>query len=115
MQFFLLRILYDLYFNTRYIISFIDRVFLLKIYSNAKIKRISILIIVKNIENRKYNISEYIKLKIYLLDKNEIVVIERKLHIVDNLIAKALIDINVIKLERIVIDLENNLIKIDEY
>ena len=86
-----------------------------EVYSNAKIKRISILIIVKDIESRKYNISEYIKLKIYLLNKNNIVVIERELYIIDNLIAKALIDINVIKFERIVIDLRNDLIKIDVY
>ena len=84
-------------------------------YSNVEIKRISILIIIKNIESRKYNISEYIKLKIYLLNKNEIIVIERKFYIVDNLIVKALIDINIIKLERIIVDLRNNLIKIDVY
>ena len=110
-----MRILYNLYFNIRYIINFIDRAFLREIFSNAKIKRISILIIVKDIENRKYNINKYIKLKIYFLDKNDIVIIERELYIVDNLIAKALIDINVIKLKRIVIDLKNNLIKIDIY
>ena len=89
--------------------------FLREIYSNVEIKRISILIIVKDIESRKYNISEYVKFKIYLLNKNEIVIIKRELYIVDNLIIKALIDINIIKLERIVIDLENDLMKIDAY
>ena len=84
-------------------------------YSNAKSKRISILIIIKDIKNRKYNTSEYIKLKMYLLNKNEIVVIERKLYIVDNLIIKVLIDIDIIKLKRIIIDLRNNLIKINVY
>ena len=84
-------------------------------YSNAKIKRISIFIIIKDIENRKYNISEYVKLKIYLLDKNNTIIIERKLYIVDNLIVKVLIDIDIIKLERIVIDLRNDFMKIDAY
>ena len=99
----------------RYIISLINRAFLREIYSNAKIKRISTLIIVKDIENRKHNISEYVKFKIYLLDKNNTTVIKRELHIVDNLIVKALIDIDIIKLERIVIDLRNDFMKIDVY
>ena len=51
----------------------------------------------------------------YFLDKTKIVVIERELYIIDNLIIKALIDINIIKLERIIINLENDLIKIDVY
>ena len=49
----------------------------------------------------------------YLLDKNNTTIIKRKLYIVDNLIIKVLIDINIIKLERIVIDLRNDFIKID--
>ena len=53
--------------------------------------------------------------KIYSLNKNEIAIIERKLYIVDNLIVKVLIDIDIIKLKRIIIDLRNNLIKIDVY
>ena len=51
----------------------------------------------------------------YLLDKNEIIVIEREFYIVDNLIIKALIDINIIKLKRIVVNLRNNIMKIDTY
>ena len=69
--------------------------------------------IIKDIESRKYNISEYIKLKMYLLDKNNTTIIERELYIVDNLIIKVLIDIDIIKLERIVVDLGNDFIKID--
>ena len=51
----------------------------------------------------------------YLLDKNNTTIIERELYIVDNLIVKALIDIDIIKLERIVIDLKNDFIKINAY
>ena len=51
----------------------------------------------------------------YLLDKNNTTIIERELYIVDNLIIKVLIDIDIIKLERIIIDLRNNFIKIDAY
>ena len=51
----------------------------------------------------------------YLLDKNNTTIIERELHIVDNLIVKVLIDIDIIKLKRIVVDLRNDFIKIDVY
>lgn len=51
----------------------------------------------------------------YLLGKNGIVVIERELYIIDDLTAKALIDIDVMKPERIVIDLGNDLMKVGAY
>ena len=111
-QFFLLGILYDLCFDTRCIMSLIDRAFLREVYSNAEIKRMSIFMIVKGIESRKHNASEYVKLKMYLLDKNGTAVIERELHIVDNLTVRALIDIDIMKLERIVVDLGNDFMKV---
>ena len=51
----------------------------------------------------------------YLLDKNNTTIIERELYIVDNLIIKVLIDIDIIKLERIVVNLRNDFIKINVY
>ena len=51
----------------------------------------------------------------YLLNKNNTTIIERELYIIDNLIIKVLIDIDIIKLKRIVIDLKNDFIKIDVY
>ena len=59
-----LEILYNLYFDIDYIISLINRKFLLEAFLDAIIKRISIFITIKGIDNKKYNASEYIRLKI---------------------------------------------------
>lgn len=75
-----------------------------------------ILIIVKDINSKKHNVNKYIKIKIYLSNKNDVItLIKRKLHIVDNLTIKTLIEINIIKFKNIILDLEYNIIKIDVY
>ena len=51
----------------------------------------------------------------YFLNKNKIAIIERKLHIINNLIIKALIDIDIIKSKRIIINLNNDIIKVNIY
>ena len=75
-----------------------------------------ILIIVKDINNKKYNVNKYIKIKMYLSNKNDVItLIKRELYIVDNLIIKIFIEINIIKFENIIFDLKYNIIKIDVY
>ena len=75
-----------------------------------------ILIIIKNINNKKHNVNEYIKIKIYLSNKNDVIaLIKRKLYIVDNLIIKTFIEIDIIKFKNIVFNLEHNIIKINVY
>ena len=51
----------------------------------------------------------------YLLDKNKIAIIKRKLYIIDNLIIKALININSMKSKRIIINFNNDIIKVNVY
>ena len=98
--------LYNLYFNIKYIISLINRTFLSENHSTTKIKKISTLIIIKEINSNKYEISEYIRIKIYLFNKNKIItLIRREFYIIDNLIVKTLIEINIIKLKEIILDL----------
>ena len=58
---------YNLYFDIKYIISLINRTFLSENHSTSKIKKIFTLIIIKEVNNNKYKISEYIKTEIYLL------------------------------------------------
>ena len=53
---------YKLCFDTRYNINFIDRKFLLEVFLNIVIKKISTFIIMKNINVNMYNINKYIKL-----------------------------------------------------
>ena len=43
------------------------------------------------------------------------IIIERKLYIIDNFIIKALININIIKSKRIIINLDNDIIKVNVY
>ena len=86
--------------------SLINRTFLSENHSIAKIKKISTLIIIREINSNKYEASEYIKIKIYLSNKNKkTILIEREFYIIDNLTAKALIEIDIIKSKEIILDL----------
>ena len=68
---------------------------------------------VKGIGDRKYNTYKYIKLKMYLLSPTgKIALIDREFYIVDNLTAKVLISIDIMKSKSIVIDLGINIMKI---
>lgn len=52
---------------------------------------------------------EFVRLRIYLPGKTGVALIERDFHIVDNLTIKALIGIDIIKPEGIVLDVARNL------
>ena len=67
----------------------------------------------KDIDVNMHDASEYIKLQIYLSDKNGIVRVKREFYIVDNLVVKALIDINIMKSEDMIFDIKKNVIIID--
>ena len=77
--------------------------------NNILIKKISTIINIKDINNKKHNVSEYIRLKLFFYKLANIVLIEREFHIVDNLTVTALIDINIIKSKRITLDFGNNI------
>ena len=68
---------------------------------------------VKGIGDRKHDACEYIKLKMYLQSSNgNTALIDREFHVIDNLTAKALIGIDIMKPEGMVIDLGTNIMKI---
>ena len=80
--------------------------FLRENYLDTKIKKISTSIIVKEIKNKRYKVNKYIKIKIYLSNKNNLItLIKWEFYIIDNLTTKALININIMKLKDIIIDL----------
>ena len=56
-----------------------------------------------------HNVNEYIKLQMYLFDKNDIIKIKKEFHIVDKLIIKTLIDINIIKSKDMIFDIKKTL------
>ena len=98
--------LFDLYFDIKYIINLVNRKFLYENLPNAKIKKISILITIRDIDSKRYKASKYVRIKLYLLNRNRsIALIERELYIINNLIVKALIGIDIIKSKDIIIDL----------
>ena len=76
--------------------------------NNIFIKKISTVINIKGINNKKYNVSEYIRLKLFFYELADIALIEREFHIVDDLTITVLIDIDIIKLKRITLDFGNN-------
>ena len=69
---------------------------------------------IKDINNKKYNVSEYIRLKLFFHRLANIALIEREFYIINNLTIIALIDINIIKSKRITLDFGND-VAIFEY
>ena len=71
---------------------------------------------VKGIGDKKYDAYKYIKLKMYLQSSNSnIALIDREFHVIDNLTAKVLIGIDIMKPKGIAIDLGINIMKIGAY
>ena len=71
---------------------------------------------VKGIGDRKHDTYKYIKLKMYLQSSNSnTALINREFYIINNLTAKVLIGIDIMKPKGIVIDLGINIIKIGAY
>ena len=115
MIFVLIKQNYELCFDTRYIINFIDRKFLFEVFPSIVVKKISTFIIVRDIDVNIYNINEYVKLQIYLFDKNNVIKVKRELYIIDNFAIKILIDNDIIKLKNMILDIKKNVIIIDLY
>ena len=68
--------------------------------------------IIRDLNINIYNINEYINLEIYFSNKNNnnIILIKREFYIVDNLIIKIFINIDILKPEDIVFDIIKNII-----
>ena len=96
--------------------SLINRTFLSENHSTTEIKKIPTSITIKGINNNKHEVSEYIRIKMYLSNKNKMIaLIEREFHVIDNLIVKALIEIDIMKSKEIILDLQNDVMRIDVY
>ena len=108
---------HDLCADTGATASLIDREFLRAEYPEAAITRMPTPMTVKGIGESKHDASEYAKVRMFL--KGEVdtgnpatAMIEREFHIVDDLAAKALIGIDILKPERVAIDLNDDSMKI---
>ncbi len=104
---------YEWCFDTGCTMSLIDRQFLREANPDAEIKEMPTPMMVKGIGDRRHNASEYVILKMYLPGGNgAVALIERELHIVDDLTAKALIGIDIMKPEGMMIDLQRDIMRI---
>jgi len=97
---------YNLCFDTGCIISLIDREFLKTNYPNVEVRRMATPMTIRGIGEEKYKASEYIKVNLYLLGgEGNSALISRELYLVDNLLVRALIGVDIIKPEGFTIDL----------
>ena len=67
-------------------------------------------IIIKGLNINIYNINEYINFEIYILGEKGIILIKREFYIVDNLTIKVFININILKPEKIILNVIRNII-----
>ena len=112
-QLFFLGLLFELCFDTGCTMSLIDRKFLRENHPDAEIKKMPTPMTVKGIGTKRHEASEYVRIKMYLPGKNgDFALIEREFHVVDNLTAKALIGIAIMKPEGIILDLQNDMMKV---
>ncbi len=85
----------------KYLITLINIIYLKKVLLKVKIKKISLLILIYNINNRIIKIYKYIIIKIFIIKiinrKLIIVAIIIKIYLVNNLKANLLINNNIIK------------------
>jgi len=109
--------IHDVCADTGATASLIDRKFLLAEHPDAAITQVPTPMTVTGIGNRKHDASHYAKVPMFIkgLDSEgepRTAMIEREYHIVDNLTAKALIGIDVIKPESMDILLTENTVRI---
>ena len=94
----------------------IDRRFLKNLKLNNLMKKFKTFIIVKDIEIVKYVIDDYLLFFMYVkkqIDDQFIVVhFRRKIHVINNLKIKLLLEINVMNSKRIIVDLNQRLLLI---
>ena len=99
--------------------SLIDKKFLKIFLSNIEIKKIKMSINIKKIDTFKYMINDYCLLDLYIFNTSmnqwAIIHIRKKMHIIDDLKAKMLLNINILSLERMSIDVDEEKLLIKSY
>jgi hypothetical protein len=85
--------------------SLIDKAYLQKFLSSTKIFHIDDFISVRDIDIIIHNCSEYVQLKLFISKSFEIVKFTHQAYIIDNLKAKFLMNMNILKFEEIILDI----------
>ena len=76
-------------------------------------KQILILINMQNIDNKYHNIKKYVKLKMYFALNKNYICIKKKLHIINNLLIKILINVNIMIFKKMNINIKHEIIIIN--
>ena len=105
---------YQLCLDSGCIISLIDRQFLKSILPELfdNVKKMPTFMTVKGISDRKYDVSEYVRILLYVLTLNSVAMVNRELYIIDNLTALALIGIDILDPERTILDFDKKVLRI---
>lgn len=105
-----------LYFNLKYIITFIGNNFLINRQSDINIKSILMKLNINSFSNRTYNTFEYAISLLHVLENNSrIILIEAERYFIYSLLTNTLVGINIIKLENTIIYYKSNTITIGFY
>ena len=98
--------------------SLIDRQFLtrlMKLDLIINIKKMSTIINIRRLNIKQHNVSEYVRLFIYLSESKDTALIIKEVHIINDLSVNVLLEMNILKLENIVLDLSRNMLIINSY
>jgi hypothetical protein len=87
------------------IMSLIDRIYLMKILSEILIHHVESSITVRDIDIATHNCFEYVHLKLFISEFKDIAKLSRQAHVVDNLRAKFLMNMNILDFEEIILDI----------
>jgi hypothetical protein len=91
--------------NFECIISLIDKVYFMKILSEILIHHVENSIAVRDIDIATHNCFEYVHLKLFISEFKNIAKLSRQAHVVDNLRAKFLMNMNILEFEEIILDI----------
>ena len=98
-----------MYLNIKCNITLINKGFILQQNPHIEIKKLSFLLLIKNLNIIKYIINKYLIINLYFLIKdNKFIWLYKELHIVNNLKIKLLIRINNLSFKEIIINLLQN-------
>ena len=94
--------------------SLIDRSYLNKKLSKIKIQKIATSVTVRDIEKQVHDSSKYVMIDLYIseriIDESVLAHLASEIHIVNNLKANVLIDMNIMSLEQIILDFDKNML-----
>jgi hypothetical protein len=86
------------------IMSLIDRIYLRKTLLSVKIFHTDSSVTIRNIEIVTHNCFEYVHLKVFILESKRIAKLNRQAHVVDNLRAKFLMNMNILEPKEIILN-----------